>query len=770
MIRLHLNITGRVQGVGFRPWFYVNAVKLKVTGWVGNNQAGVFADIQGIRKNISKFLDLLSNAPSPILIRNIQQSEIPVIVEESSFRIHVSQVFGNKNAEVGVDLAVCEDCLSEMDNSTNRRWNYPFINCSKCGPRYSIIQDIPYDRPFTTMRKFKMCKACRAEFDNPDDRRFHAQPVACPVCGPEIWIENTNGEKIDVGIFRELARVLAEGGILAVKGLGGFHLICRADQEAVVRKLRQRKGRDAKPLAVMVRDLSMADTIAVVFESTVPILSGSEKPILILVKRSGAALSDEVSPGLDTVGIMLPYTPLHWMLCQSVDFPLVVTSGNSSSEPLSSQNDEARQKLSRIADLFVMHNRDIERRIDDSVTVACEIEEKQLLLLPVRRGRGQAPTPVILPFDVSAPVLAVGGEMKSSVCAAFGNQAVLSEHLGELDNPAAYRNFIETQEKFLRFLNVVPAKIACDLHPGYQSSRWAKEQNIAVVQVQHHVAHACSVMAEYGLHEPVLALIGDGTGYGTDGSVWGCEFFECHPEGYFRLAHLKPWLLAGGDSAARQTWKPLLGLVHETEEEIEWNEVFAEIDSESMRLIQRQLKRKFQTIPCSSLGRLFDAAAFLTAGMVLNRFEGDCAMRLESLARKSETEISPAAMNRIEKSGLPDKLDPLPLLNQLRILKKQGTGQPDLAMLFHHGLAKAFIAQLMYLREKRSLNRVVLSGGCFVNQVLTARVYSGLLDKGFEVFLPSKIPLTDGGLALGQAWAAASMPNAGNVFPQWNAI
>ncbi len=590
-VRQRLSVNGRVQGVGFRPFVYRVATQLQLAGLVGNNSHGAFIEVEGPAERIEEFVRRLQAELPPIArISEIVAEALPVR-GELAFRIETSANDGTQDAEITPDVALCDDCRRELFDPADRRYRYPFINCTNCGPRYSIIRSVPYDRPGTTMAKFKMCTACQAEYDDPGNRRFHAQPNACPLCGPRVWVEenaectrlreaasaeqgmqNAECEEKRDAIAR-CAELLGAGKIVAIKGLGGFHLACRADDDEVVARLRARKSRESKPLALMVADLATARALAEIDEGAAAALSDVTRPIVLVPRRgeqetensegSASRLSHRVAPGTDMLGLMLPYTPLHELLFAEGLGPLVMTSGNPSEEPLWCDNDEAVQRLSLIADAFLLHDRDIERRVDDSVVMATggnaectrlheaasaeqgmqntECGKTANHVLPIRRARGFAPGPIRVPVRAEVPVLAVGAELKSTVCVLAGDTAVVSEHLGELANAKAYRNFVATVEQFQKLLRVQPGVVAFDLHPDYNATRfaqqYAREHNLPAVGVQHHHAHMVSAMAENGLTGRVLAVAADGTGYGTDGAIWGCEVLAGDEAGFEPAGH-----------------------------------------------------------------------------------------------------------------------------------------------------------------------------------------------------------------------------------------
>ncbi|MFW6155155.1 MAG: carbamoyltransferase HypF, partial [Planctomycetota bacterium] len=607
-IRRRLRVRGQVQGVGFRPFVYRLATGLDLTGHVGNDARGAFVEIEGPPERVERFMtDLVERQPPLAHITDVQAEDMPAEGTER-FVIETSRAEGKQEAGITPDTATCADCLREMFDPADRRYRYPFINCTNCGPRYSIIRSVPYDRPATTMAAFTMCPDCRREYDDPTNRRFHAQPNACPVCGPRVWFVDAPGAPVEGDAVATCAAWLREGRIVAIKGVGGFHLACRADSDAAVRELRKRKARESKPLALMVRDLEVAGTLVVIDTRAEAALTDPTRPIVLLPKRGGGPVSRHVAPGTDRLGVMLPYTPLHALLLAEAGVPLVMTSGNPTDEPLCSDNDEALCRLATIADGFLLHDRDIERRIDDSVVLPVPAPVDHVV--PLRRARGYVPEPVAVAVEAERPVVAVGGELKSAVCLLVGREAVLSEHLGELPNAAAYRNFIGTIEQFKRLLAIEPEVVAYDLHPDYAATRHALTLAGKHVAVQHHHAHMVSVLAEHRLTGPAVGVICDGTGYGTDATVWGCEILVGDERDFRRAGHLRPFPLVGGNAAAKQTWRPAAALLTQTFGET-WPESLPmdDVDAEALALVRAMLRRPRRRRQASSLGRLFDAVS-----------------------------------------------------------------------------------------------------------------------------------------------------------------
>ncbi len=767
--RLRLDFRGRVQGVGFRPWIYRLATEEGLAGHVGNDLRGAFVELEGEAAAIARFIARTEREAPALVAIAAREERALAPLGEREFRILSSRAGGEQRAEIAPDAATCPDCLRELFDPTDRRYRYPFINCTNCGPRYSIVRALPYDRALTTMAAFMMCPRCQAEYDDPGDRRFHAQPNACPVCGPRVWLADALGREVEGDPIAHAQWRLAEGDVIAIKGLGGFHLACRADREESVAALRARKGREAKPLAVMVADLDSARALVHFDAPSEALLASTARPIVLAPARAGTAIAPSVAPGSHTLGLLLPYTPLHHLLFappakRARLGPLVMTSGNPSEEPLCIDNAEAIWRLRGLADAFLLHDRDIERRVDDSVALALRLPAatggETARTLPLRRARGFAPAPVILSQTAAQPVLALGGELKSAICFLAGDQALLSEHLGDLDNPAAFRNFLGTIARLGELVGVEPALIACDLHPDYAASRHARSLPLPRVEVQHHHAHLVSCLADNGLPlaREVLGLACDGTGYGDDGSIWGCELLRCTAAGYTRLGHLRPFVLLGGDAAARETWRPAAGLLAETYGP-DWPAACpaaaARISPAALALAARFLAAPAPPGPrTSSLGRLFDAAAFLLGLCEHNHAEAQAAMALEAAAARHGA-APPLPMPVLVEEGRL-LLDPRPLIAALVAGRNAGRSQGELAAGFHAGLAQGLAALAAAAVAEGAPRQVLLSGGCFANRILTEGLATLLKDHDLDVIVHQRVPTSDGGLALGQALVAAA--------------
>ncbi len=779
---LSLHVTGIVQGVGFRPFVYHLAQRHQLTGWVRNTSAGVDIEIDGESDQLRAFVEQLK-AELPPLARLDSLSVTERLASGfEHFEILHSEAVEGAFQPISPDVAVCPDCLREMNDPDDRRYRYPFINCTNCGPRFTIIQDIPYDRPKTTMSVFEMCPDCRAEYENPANRRFHAQPVACPKCGPKVWLEEfptaKNGKRsvlINVGEdgIQRARRQLVGGKILAVKGLGGFHLACDATSPAAVAELRRRKLRIDKPFAVMMADFPTVKRHCHVSEAERALLQSPERPIVLLRRRSTSRIAPDVAPGQRTLGVMLPYTPLHYLLLQRTkDFPeaLVMTSGNLSEEPICTDNVEARIRLADLADAFLMHDRDIYMRTDDSVvrvishqSVVADTQRTQftdhlsLNTYPLRRSRGYSPFPVHLPWDVP-PLLATGAELKNTFCITNGNYAFLSHHIGDLENYETLQSFEQGIAHFENLFRVKPVAIACDLHPNYLATRYALEraerEHLPTFNIQHHHAHIAAVMAERGLDgsHPVIGVSFDGTGYGTDGNIWGGEFLIADYAGFERVAHLQYFPLPGGDAATRRPSRTALGLLHALG--IDWDEALpthADLCYEERTAIRAQLQHKLNAPLTSSMGRLFDAAAALAGGRQQVNYEAQAAIEFEALADPDEGGLYPFELG--------EQINPKAAIEALIADLLAGVSIQKISARFHNGVAELVKNTCLRLSDQHDLAEVALSGGVWQNMFLLRKTLALLEKEGFTVYIHSQVPANDGGLALGQAAIAGYQLN-----------
>jgi len=747
--RLRVAIRGAVQGVGFRPFVYRLANQLALTGWVNNSPQGVFIEVEGTHDKLSQFLVRLADEKPPQSSIHSLESSVLDAAGFKDFAIRESVDSGSKTAIVLPEIAACTDCLDEVNDPANRRFQYPFTNCTNCGPRFSIIEALPYDRANTTMKAFDMCEACRAEYDDPADRRFHAQPNACPKCGPQIELWDGAGNVTSK--FQEAltgaAQAIRDGKIVALKGLGGFHLLCDAANDRAVNELRRRKRREEKPFAVMFPSLVAIRTECETNELESRMLTSPESPIVLLKKNKkvSSQLSTLIAPGNPYIGAMLPYTPLHHLLMKELKFPIVATSGNLSDEPICIDAHEALKRLSGIADVFLVHDRPITRHVDDSIM-------RVMMDRPtvVRRARGLAPLPVPLTDDVQ-PVISVGGHLKNAVALSVGHNAFVSQHIGDLETPealGAFRNVIDSLE---RLYEVSPGIIACDAHPDYLSTNYANGTKLTRVSVQHHYAHILSCMAENDVKPPALGIAWDGTGYGTDGTVWGGEFLVINDSGFDRMAHLRTFRLPGGDVAAREPRRSAIGILFEIfgEKAFDRHDLFpvlSFIPSEQI-MLKRMLQGGLNAPRTSSAGRLFDAVASIIGLREKIRYEGQAAMELEFLADADEQ-----ACYAFELAvGTPIVLDWEPMIHGIIADTSDGISAPRIAAKFHNTLVEMMVRMAIVADEKS----VALSGGCFQNKYLMERAIKRLRESGFNVYWHQRVPTNDGGIALGQAAAAA---------------
>jgi len=757
MERRAIVVRGIVQGVGFRPFVYNLATLLKLGGFVKNRTGNVYIEAEGDSSVLDQFLlDLTDNAPFLAQIEHFSwEQQIPK--GERQFRIEESEADKVGSIFISPDVATCEDCLKELFDPKDRRFGYPFLNCTNCGPRLTIITGAPYDRPNTTMASFAMCPECRAEYEDPADRRFHAQPSACPVCGPRLQLRGANGEVIETeNPLADFLVGLLSGALGALKGLGGYHLVCDGSNPSVVAELRRRKHRDEKPFAIMVPDLAAAESLCEVSSVEKELLSSLRRPIVLLKKRAGIPIAGNVAPGNPWLGLMLPYTPLHHLLIRAAGtMPLVMTSGNRSDEPIAYGNEEALEKLAGIADLFLMHNRPIHVRCDDSVSrVVHDLEQ------PVRRSRGYAPQPIALPHACSQPILAVGGQMKVTFALGSENQAFLSHHLGDLDYYEAYRAFVQEVALYEDLFAIRPECIVHDLHPDYASTKYARERAaqgaIRLLGVQHHHAHMASCMAEHGLTQPVIGVTFDGTGYGTDGAIWGGEFLIGDYQKFRRAGHLRYVGMPGGEKAIREPWRMAVShLMDAKVQDFPWK------TNPKFKIIERMVEQGFQTPLTSSVGRLFDAVASLAWVTDRVTYEGQAAIQLEYLASQVPADGSyPFAIEEEWGDGSTEPvliIDTRPLIFAIAEDKMRGSAPATIARRFHSTLVNLIADVCRRLREATGLTSVVLSGGVFLNTLLTVEVIAQLETKGFRVFRHCRVPPNDGGLSLGQLAVAAAL-------------
>ena len=760
-VRTRVRVEGIVQGVGFRPFVHGLAQRLALSGFVGNDARGVFIEIEGDEEAVAEFLRILETEPPPLaVIERVSAAAVPAVGEEH-FTIVESRTGGEAQALISPDTATCDDCLAELWDETDRRYRYPFTNCTNCGPRFTIVRGVPYDRPLTTMAPFAMCPRCAAEYHDPADRRFHAQPVCCPDCGPHLVLRRSRdgqgrprpGAGEDA-LAAAVARLRA-GEIVAVKGLGGYHLAVRADDETAVARLRARQHREEKPFAVMVADLEAASGLCEFGPAEAALLSGPRRPIVLAPKRDGTALAPSVAPGNRSLGLMLPYTPLHHLLAHDLGLPFVLTSGNLTDEPIASTDDDAFERLDAIADCFLLHDRAIHIRTDDSV-----VRSFRGRVFLVRRSRGFAPEPVLLPWEFPRPVLATGAELKSTFCLAKDRRAFVSHHIGDLENYETYASFRSGIEHFGRIFDIAPEVVAHDLHPEYLSTKHAHDlDGVELTGVQHHHAHIASCLADNGEAGPVIGVAFDGLGFGPDGTIWGGEILVADLAGFERVAHLAPVPMPGGTAAIKEPWRMAAAYL---------DAAFEGAVPGGLPIMERQgerwagvtsLARAGVSAPLtSSAGRLFDAVAALLGVRDAVSYEGQAAIELEQLADPTEDgayllELAEGGSG----AGGALQLQGVGLVRAVVADQAAGTPPPLIAARFHNGLAAGVATVCRRLRAERGLDTVALSGGVFQNLLLLERCVAGLERDGFGVLLHGRVPPNDGGISLGQAAVAGAL-------------
>ena len=712
--RLRIMLRGAVQGVGFRPFVYRLAREMSLTGWVLNSSSGLVVEVEGPPEELQLFEQRLERERPKASVVTVHESSWIAVEGSTGFEIHPSDSDTGKSVNVLPDLATCADCRAELFDPANRRFQYPFTNCTNCGPRYTIVADIPYDRPNTAMRDFVLCPACREEYENPANRRFHAQPNACPVCGPQLD-----------GTIAAVAEGLRRGQIVALKGIGGFQLLVDARQPEAVARLRQRKHREEKPFALMMPSLDVARDYCEISPAEIELLESQAAPIVLLQPKPGTDIAWNVAHCSPYLGVMLPYSPLHHLLMQAFPFPLIATSGNRSDEPIAIANEEATSRLKDIADQFLMHNRPIVRACDDSV-----VRLTRGCAGILRRARGYAPLGIRVAREVP-PVLAVGGHLKNTVAIGVGRDIFVSQHIGDLETLEARRAFERAIDDLCRLYSFKPEAVACDMHPDYASTHWAEQSGLPVLRVQHHQAHVAACAAENGVECAYLGVSWDGTGYGLDGAIWGGEFFRVEGNRFERVAHLRSFALPGGDAAVRQGWRSAASLLFE---------VLGPEAADSR--VRPMLAGGIHIVPTTSVGRLFDAVACLSGIARENRFEGQAAMLLENEIGGLRTE---------EAYALQDG-DWGPLISAVASDVRAGVLIPTIAARFHNALVNWIVEVAL----KVGLKQVVLSGGVFQNRYLTERVAAVLESRGFTVHTHRQVPPNDGGIALGQVVMAGT--------------
>ncbi|HUJ11048.1 MAG TPA: carbamoyltransferase HypF [Verrucomicrobiae bacterium] len=746
--RVRAIVSGRVQGVGFRPTVYRYAMQFGLRGFVCNGPQGVTIEVEGEDLKIGAFFQQLTTIPPTQAVISEVQKEVCAEKGYQRFEVVESEPDGDMAVHIPPDLATCDDCLREVLDPRNRRNGYAFTNCTNCGPRFTIIRDLPYDRDKTSMAKFTMCERCDSEYHDPRDRRFHAQPNACEECGPRLQLRVADGLASEDDDLAKTKEIIRRGRIVAIKGVGGYHFACDATSNEAVARLRQRKGRVEKPFAVMFRRIEQVRKYCDVSEAEEAELLSPARPIVLLPRKlTGRRLAQSISPDTDTIGAFLPYTPLHHLLLQSFE-ALVMTSGNRTDEPIISNEVELEPLIGPLADAALTHNRSIVHKCDDSVLRVVN-GQRQFL----RRSRGYVPNPIRLAVE-SPQILAVGAELKNTFCLVRDGNAFLSQHIGDLKDYRTYSHFsceIEAWEKLMR---IQPAVIAHDLHPAYLSTRFAVVARIPhKVGVQHHHAHIASVMAEHGLHEPLIGVALDGTGYGTDGTIWGGEFMVADRSDFERVAHFKTYRLPGNDKAIEEPWRMAVSVL--TEEGLN-HEARRKFPTLKWHLVQKMVKAHFNSPLTSSAGRLFDAVASILGLCDMTTYEAQAAIRLESIADPRVTDRYPF---EIQSRKRPWVLDFAATLRAILDERHKGVCASEISAKFHNTVALAILETCRYIRGQRDLSVVALSGGVFQNELLLRRTVGALRSRHFTVFTNTAVPANDGGLALGQAAVAAERMN-----------
>lgn len=748
-MRLKINITGVVQGVGFRPFIYRLAKEMGLKGYVRNDAGGVTIEAEGEESLLTDFL-LRIEKEKPVLSRIYSMHHSFLHGKGfKEFIIKESDREGEIRVSVLPDIATCDECLDDIFDIENKRFDYPFTNCTNCGPRFTIIEDLPYDRKNTSMKDFRMCADCESEYSDPSDRRFHAQPDACPVCGPEVSLFDNKGKAVsrrDEAI-EQCVELIKEGNIIAIKGLGGYHLVCDAGNDEVIKRLRERKQREERPVAVMFPDIESIKAEAHVDLLEERALCSVERPIVILRKKKGTRLPDSISPGNDTIGAFLPYTPLHHIILQRLQRPIVATSANISDEPIAKDDDDAFKRLSGIADYFLTNNREIIRRCDDSVVRI--FAERQV---PIRRSRGFAPLPVILPFKLKGPVLALGSYMNNTIAVGIDDKVYLSQHIGDLETPLAMDFYEETVNDFLRLFDIKPEVVVSDMHPGYYSTIFGEKYfKDKLVKVQHHFAHILSCMAENDIqkNEEVIGFAFDGTGYGTDKTVWGSEVMIASYSGFKRSYHLHPYRLPGGEKAVKEPVRTALSLLYETFGDASEFDLLP-LTEQERKFYLDMIKKGVSSPLTTSMGRLFDGVASIIGLKHHVSYHAQSAVMLEQVASRS-----------CENSGYPFSIkdgviDFRPMIKKIVEDKKAGVPAEAIAKKFHNTIIEIIISLSESLRNELGINKVALSGGVFQNAILLSGAFSKLKEKGFTPLVHQIVPPNDGGISLGQATVVAN--------------
>ena len=787
IVRLRVRVEGIVQGVGFRPFVHAAARRHALAGLVGNDVRGVFIEVEGVRDDVDAFLVTLRREAPPLATIDQVTTEYVTTTGTAGFTIVASNAVGDRRTGVSADGATCDDCLRELADPTDRRYRYPFINCTNCGPRFTITRDVPYDRPYTTMAGFVMCPACAAEYQDPTDRRFHAQPICCPACGPTITFRDAGGNPVRIqadGLDHDAslplddpiayaAGALAGGAVIAIKGLGGYHLAADAASDAATGALRARKHREDKPFAVMVGHLDQGRELCLIDDEAAALLSDRRRPIVLLPRRSGpyragapsggpdrnpsVRLAAPIAPGNRDIGLMLPYTPVHHLLLAAFAGPIVLTSGNVSDEPIAYEDDEAVHRLGRIADGFLTHDRPIHVRADDSVA---RVSRGRPMLL--RRARGYAPEPVRLGISAARPVLACGAELKNTFCLLQDDRAIMSQHIGDLQNYSTMRSYAQGIEHLSRLFDVQPEIIAYDLHPEYLSTKYALDRantdGASLVGVQHHHAHIASCLADNGVTGPVIGIAFDGTGYGPDGTIWGGEFLLASLTSYRRVGHFATVPLPGAAAAIRQPWRIAVAYLDRAFDGSMPDTAVLRRHATAWPTIAAMSRRRVNAPLTSSVGRLFDAIAALLGIRDEVTYEGQAAIELEQRTDRGEASAYPATLYGGEIRGAE-------LVRAAAEDLSRGVDVGTIAARFHNGLVDATTRMCAEIRDQTGVTTIACSGGVFQNVLLSNRLIDALTNTGFTVLTHSRVPPNDGGISLGQAAVAAALDQCGNDAP-----
>ncbi len=758
-VRTQIRVRGIVQGVGFRPFVFLQATERSLKGRVFNSSAGVLIDLEGEAERIEEFITELRTHPPPLArIESLERSDAWAVESYDDFQVSDSQSAQGEFTPMAPDLATCVDCLHEVEDPANRRYGYPFITCTHCGPRFTIITSAPYDRARTTMRDFALCADCRAEYEDPANRRFHAETVACWRCGPQVVLTSTvqapgsSPAAANEAAIDEARRLLAAGNILAIKGIGGYHLACDALNSQAVERLRQRKQREAKPFALMGDGLRLIRRFCIVSPAEERLLLSRRRPIVLLEKKPGCVIPAAVAPGVSTLGFMLAYTPLHHLVLKGLDRPLVMTSGNVSDEPIAHVDDDARSRLGRIADYLLSHNRRIQMRADDSV-VAIRAGRQSIL----RRSRGFAPEPVKIAGGCASEVLACGGQLKNTFCLTRDGYAFLSHHIGDLENYETYRAFVNGIEHYKKLFGLRASVVAYDLHPLYLSTRYAAEVDSDIkIAVQHHHAHIASCMAEHGLQGPVIGVAMDGLGYGEDGAMWGGEFLVADLARYHRAAHFRYTPLAGGNRAIREPWRAACAYLEDAfglaahELDLPW---WQPAHSRTLKTVAQMARGGINTVLTSSCGRLFDAVASLLGLRHEVQYEAQAAIELETVALRNVGNVYPFDINT---RTTPQEIDFRETIRTIVRDRTKGASAGVISARFHNTISEVIVAVCERLRASEGIAAVCLSGGVFQNVYLLKRVLTLLGQRRFTVYFPLRLPPNDGGISLGQAVIAGA--------------